>query len=394
MKVTSSVKPGRKKGAGWLSKLNSWLHLWLGLVSGIIVFVVCLSGSLFVFCDEIIDGINHRAIYVQEVKERQLSTEALLLAFKKQMPEHKPFYFVAYKDPKRSFKVASADKRQHFKFTWLDPYTGKVLKTNGAYYFFYTVAHIHAELLLHDTGSLIVEIATWIFLIELVTGLVLWWPKKWTNVFLDMCFKIKWKGKWKRVNYDLHNVLGFYSLIPTLLLTVTGLIIVNKPVNKVLHTSLGGKQEPYRELRKLAAAYSPGAAAAPLDTVIQRLFKLNSSVWQVRLTIPPKDSVTFYYAIAAAHIGLKSHDGQMLLIDKYSGKSLPIPAQLVKGERIESVNMNLHIGFWYGWIGKMITFVAGLIATSLPITGFLVWWGRTHKKKNKAGRPRQHLVVH
>jgi len=34
-------------------KVNNWLHLWLGLISGLIVFIVCITGCIWVFNEEI-----------------------------------------------------------------------------------------------------------------------------------------------------------------------------------------------------------------------------------------------------------------------------------------------------------------------------------------------------
>ncbi|MCW3467658.1 PepSY-associated TM helix domain-containing protein [Chitinophaga nivalis] len=381
-KTNNSATP-KKKGPSLFSRINSWLHLWLGLSSGIIIFVVCLSGTIFVFCDDIIDWRAGKAISVQEAKGPQMTPEQLIAAFRKANPDRKPFYFVAYKDRTSSFKIASADKQQQFKFTWVNPYTGEMLATDGAYYFFYTIAHIHSQLLLHEPGNLIVEMATFIFLLELIGGLILWWPKKWNKSGKEQCFKIKWKGKWRRVNYDLHNVLGFYSLLPALMLTVTGLIIVNKTMNKTLHQALGGQSGAYQAMRKFAPAYDANSTVMPLQTILDRQFA-QDGVTQVRLTIPPKDSVTTYYAIAGSRIGLKGYDGKMTLMNKYTGEAMAIPVALQKAERIENMNMNLHLGFWYGWTGKIITFMVGLICTSLPITGFLIWWGRRKKTKKPA----------
>jgi uncharacterized iron-regulated membrane protein len=35
-------------------KVVEWLHLWLGLASGIVVFVVCFTAAIWVFRDEIL----------------------------------------------------------------------------------------------------------------------------------------------------------------------------------------------------------------------------------------------------------------------------------------------------------------------------------------------------
>src|SRR5690606_21272694 len=76
----------------------------------------------------------------------------------------------------------------------------------------------------YEIGRPIVGVATLIFVLLLFSGLVMWWPKKWNKSNRDKSFKIKWNGSFKRVNYDLHNVVGFYSLVLAFVLAVTGLV--------------------------------------------------------------------------------------------------------------------------------------------------------------------------
>lgn len=381
----SSVLPARKKNK-WLGKLNSWLHLWLGLGSGIIVFVVALTGTMFVFCDDIIDGLaGKKVLYVPAVKEIKLSPEALLQAFKKELPDRKAFYFETYKDPSRSFKIGSAGKDKKFQFTWMDPYTGKILGSGKAYYFFYVVAHVHSgEMPFGKTGNLIVHIATWIFLIELITGLILWWPKKWNKATRQQSFKVKWKAGFKRVNYDLHNVPGFYSLIPALMITVTGLLIVNDTLKQTLHNTLGGSEAAYDEMRKVKPAFDSTKRFAPLQVTINNLFLTDEEIGQVRISIPAADTITSFNAIAAERIGLKGIDnGSMFTVNRYTGEKNKLSPKTIRGLAIEGWTMNLHIGFWGGVCGKILTLIIGLVCMALPVTGFLIWWGRRNKKSSK-----------
>jgi uncharacterized iron-regulated membrane protein len=46
----------------------------------------------------------------------------------------------------------------------------------------------------------------------------------------------------------------------------------------------------------------------------------------------------------------------------------------------------LHTGEIFGQFTKFIWFVACLIATSLPITGTLIWWNKRKKKKSTQSR--------
>ncbi len=72
----------------------------------------------------------------------------------------------------------------------------------------------------------------------------------------------------------------------------------------------------------------------------------------------------------------------MLVFDKYSGKLLSNKphAKLSTAEKYSNANYDIHTGSYFGLFGKIIWFIAGLICTSLPVTGFLVWWGKQKKK--------------
>lgn len=384
MNKISKIAPEKKsKPKNKWSKLNAWLHLWLGLSSGIIVFIVSLTGVIFVFCDNIIDTLAGDALYVNEIKEYRLTPEELISKYKEQEPNRIASYFISYRDPKRTIKMGSYTKERDLQFSWMDPYTGKILTTGKAYNFFYIIAHIHSgEMPFGKTGNLIVEISVWIFLIELITGLILWWPKKWNKSTRTQSFSIKWNASFKRLNYDLHNVPGFYNLLPALLITITGLIVVNKPLNTATHHLFDGKPNAFRAIQKLGPKYDSTQKFTPLSPIIKNLFDSDESVEQVKLSVPNKDSLTVIYAVAAKNIGLKGiENGKTYIINRYNGKEAEIPVQVLNGLDIDDMNMNLHIGFWVGWLGKTLTFIVGLICTCLPITGFLIWYGRRNKKK-------------
>jgi uncharacterized iron-regulated membrane protein len=54
----------------------------------------------------------------------------------------------------------------------------------------------------------------------------------------------KRRAKFKRVNYDLHTVLGFYSLTIALTLTITGLIMGFQWFNKGFYWLASDGQRP------------------------------------------------------------------------------------------------------------------------------------------------------
>src|SRR5688572_4624294 len=74
----------------------------------------------------------------------------------------------------------------------------------------------------------------------LISGLILWWPKN--KKASRQRFSIKWSARWRRKNYDLHNVLGFYSLGIALILALTGLVWGFEWFAKSAHTIAGGEK--------------------------------------------------------------------------------------------------------------------------------------------------------
>ncbi len=81
--------------------------------------------------------------------------------------------------------------------------------------------------------------------------------------------------------------------------------------------------------------------------------------------------------------------GDRLSIDPVSGKVLKTDIFLDKpvNERIAGSIKALHVGNVYGTFTKILYFLTCLIATSLPVTGTLIWINKMKKKRVAAKRP-------
>src|SRR6218665_2680410 len=69
---TGNTTETKKEGKSRFRRVNDWLHLWLGLASGIIVFIVCITGCIWVFNEEIMGLIQHE--YNVPAQERAVLT--------------------------------------------------------------------------------------------------------------------------------------------------------------------------------------------------------------------------------------------------------------------------------------------------------------------------------
>lgn len=381
-------KFAKKKKQSLLNIIIAWLHLWPSIISGIILIVVCLSGTIVVYGDEIMDITAGDAKFVEPQQTPRITIDQINQVLSKNYPGYSASEYVFFKDPARSIRIrAFCRKPLMLSMIYINPYTGEVLKKDNSIYFFFTTAHLHAALLAGTAGGIIVIIATIIFVISCITGLVLWWPKRWNKTTRNASFTIKWKARFKRLNYDLHNVYGFYSLLLCLILGVTGLIISFPSLMKFTIKASGA------EIAELKEAMPPMDSTKTSKDAV-------AFAYEVLKQNPKKESVSIWnfdqqklgaFVFISGNVGLKSiENADITVYDRYTGQKLNIADKYIRHEKTENKIWQLHMGQWWGWFGKLSTFLAGLVATSLPITGFLIWWGRRNKKgrKKKANIPK------
>lgn len=381
----ANQKTNKGKNQPFWRRLNKWLHLWLGLGSGIIVFIVCLTGTIFVFHEEINAVINHDALYVEIPKDSlRMDIDMILENIKTAHPQLMISQYTEYRAPERSIMLKAMNRAASpllsLSAVYVNPYSGEVLKTSQVYGFFRLMVMIHINLLLGKTGSYIVQIATIIFLLELISGIIWWWPKKWSKTNRKKSFTIKSNASWKRINLDLHNVLGFYAFLLAFVFTITALIICYAPVKSAVFSLFGSTgKEP--AIYRIKHPTDSNRTALPLEVLLAPYRKELSNKKQLTSTLPSERSGTILVRLEETAT-LLTFEGEQQFVDQYSGEKIKIADDIQQADRLLNKTISLHIGAWYGMLGKTLTFVACLICTSLPITGFIIWYNRKFKKRN------------
>ena len=86
--------------------------------------------------------------------------------------------------------------------------------------------------------------------------------------------------------------------------------------------------------------------------------------------------------------------------DQYTLQEIPVThldgryKDATIADKIVRMNYDIHTGQVLGLPGKILAFFASLIAASLPITGFYIWWGRKKKKKRVPVMVAKHTTPH
>lgn len=58
-------------------------------------------------------------------------------------------------------------------------------------------------------------------------------------------------------------------------------------------------------------------------------------------------------------------------------------ADKTNGEKVWAYNYYIHLGAIWGLTGKILAFFLSLIAASLPVTGFIIWYGCEKKQRKR-----------
>lgn len=364
------------------------IHLWLGIGSGIILLIICLTGTILTFEEEI------KGFFAEEVtvtpQETVLSIEQLTKTLASEGTVMRVTISPGPTEP-YAFSVKTSKEERRGTTFLMDQYNGTYVKPaphplDG---FFMAMFKMHRWLLLDiSIGRPIVGVATILFLILSITGIVLWFPKKklkklkWKH--LKPGFKIAWRANWKRINHDLHVTLGFYTAIFLLIMSLTGLFWsfewYRNAGSSVLQTEVFGRRGGGPKIESQLAPGQRNIDFADVLKITNAEFPFEGTMV---LQIPEDEKEVFSIRKYHDHDFMETavdelkidRDGTIISKEIFSEK--PLNVQIANSIRA------LHIGTIFGWFSKTIYFISCLIATSLPVTGIIIWLNKLKKKPKK-----------
>ena len=387
----------RETNSTWkkVRKLFNDIHLWMGIGAGIILFVVCLTGTIYTFSSEIQEMLEPEKyeITIQPNTER-LTAEAIAQQVEQTLSEGKVATLRIPADEARSYEVSVKKEGERRGTTYLvDPYTAEIKgTTKGAgSEFFTTVFRLHRWLLLDtEIGRPIVGVATIIFVFIILTGLIIWFPQRLKS--WKQGLRIKFSGSWKRTNHDLHNALGFYSSFLLLIMALTGLQWSFEWYRTGLYNVLGvERNRPAEEFDINPKDTESTLLVADFLRIANEQLP-NEGDYRISLPDEPQKPIAitkyqtgFFAPSAGDALKLNPYTGEVLALEVFSEK--PWNEQVARSIKA------LHMGTFYGTFSKIIYFIACLIATSLPVTGTIIWINKLRKKAQRKANQRKTQLV-
>lgn len=244
-----------------------WCHFSIGLVIGLVVAFLAITGSIMSFQDRVI-AFAERHVRVQPAGDTPcLSAEAGLQAVIAQTAQA-PATVQVFADRTRPSVMVLPNSGTYL----VDLCAGRVLSPGSRWRkFFEDDENLHRWLALsrgkHETLRALKNAAVVGFLFLVLSGLVLWVPRQWraTNLRAALTFRRALKGKAQL--WSLHQVSGFWFALPLLCIVTTGLMMAF-PWTMHVALRMVRSDEPVPE--KSHAVRNPVSSFAGIDALLQR----------------------------------------------------------------------------------------------------------------------------
>lgn len=363
------------------------LHKYLGLATGLVVFIVSITGCCWAFRDEIESLYDDYKKVTPQDQSILTPTKAKELA-KKIFPNN-TVHGTLFKKEDDAIEVIFYDVEPEFyQSVFLNPYSGEVIQVdNHLSGFFAFILKGHMRLWLPKTiGEQVVGVSILIFIVIIISGFILWLPKKRKNLKQRLKFDWKTHTSWKRKNFDLHTVIGFYTCFIALIFAITGLIMSYNWFQKSVYFLVGGEKNPTFLIPKNTSDILANQnEILPIDKLLSKLQQDNPKAESFEIHYPYTEKDAIYVEVSNSN-GVY-YDSDFLFFDQNTLNEIPSTTIYGKyknakvADKILRMNYDIHIGAIGGIAGKIIAFLVSLLTASLPVTGVLMWYGRNYKKK-------------
>lgn len=334
-------------------------HKWAGLTAGLFLVVLGATGSALVFENGIDRALNPSLSYVPAQAVRLSLSE--LVARANAADPNDPVGGIRIADAAdQAYELSSRRRRS----IMVDPYTGRILGTRDREKSLARWLHLlHTRFLAGESGELF---AGWLSVVLFglaLSGLYLWWPRK--------LFSLTGAGSWKRTNFDLHNVIGFYTSAVLAVITFSAMLIAFEHTTDPLVRRLDGGVTP-PEIAKLQSAASSAPAIAPQEAVaIAERTLPGATVSNLNIPSGPR---AIYRLLLKFPEDRTPAGRSRVYLDQFTGAVLAVENTRTAppGTRLLNLKRSLHTGDVFGAPTQALYFLASLAIPLQAITGLLL----------------------
>jgi uncharacterized iron-regulated membrane protein len=355
------IKPGTRR-------FFKWAHTWTGLVAGLVIAVVSLTGGVIVFRTEIplasfprsegSAGVVGLGVLARQIARTDPTAQVRRVRFPAQAGD--PFVV----------QVESAGKQEKLV---CDASTGRVLGTLNTRFTDW-MTDLHRNLLAGKTGRKAVGGFGIVLFLLAGSGMLLWLigARKWRA-----WVSVRPQGGSRRFHFELHRATGLwsYGLLTVVAFTGIGLAYPDTFRNALRHIT--GSQAANKTPR---VAESGGQTLRALDEYVRTGTRAMPDGVPTELRLP--ENTRAPVDLRLRRPGDLSLSGNHVYLEPSTAKVLAISkeADLPLGARIFAAFAPLHYGEFGGLPIKVLWALLGFVPSILFVTGLLTWWRPSRRK--------------
>lgn len=373
------------------------IHLWLSVPLGIVITLVCFSGAMLVFEKELTQLSANDKCKVEDTGGDPLPVDAVAARVARTLPEGTRVTGVTVSgDPGEAYRVNLSKPRRALVF--VDQYTGEIKGRQERPAFFATMSRLHRWLLDDGRpegrpawGKIIVGVSSIMFVLALVSGVAVWWPKNGPMLRKRLTLMVS-KGSfpfWR----SLHVAGGMYAIIILLAMALTGLTWSFPWYRSAFYAAFGVEEAADGGESNAAKGHDGGERHRKGKGGHRDKAMAGHAVWQqvynrLRAANPHAGAITVGDGTASvSHGGLgNSRAADKYTFDKRSGRitSVEKSDDAPPASKLRGWIYSVHVGSFGGLFTRVLWFLAAILGASLPLTGYYLWFKRLSRKHRHA----------
>ncbi len=293
-----------------LRTLLFWVHLMIGVAAGLPILVMCITGTLLTYQIQLQAWIDHWGIQSRPaLPGAQALTVEDLIAITHKDRGADPRSITVFREPGRPAEV---ELNRVTEPVYLDAYTGSAIggPSRKAREFFGVVTAWHLGLSPrgpHWSKFRVVERA--VNLLALITatlGILIWLPRRWSWQHLRAITLLRWGVAGRARDFNWHNALGIWSVIPLVVIFWTGTAMSYEWARRLTEFIGGASSTDSRSVDGLVsqdqptrqdAAGLPKARVSSLDALLARAEGQCAEWKAITIFVPRQEFDAVHFAI-------------------------------------------------------------------------------------------------
>ena len=378
-----------------LRKIIFWCHLPVGVMAGVVILIMCVTGVLLSYEKQITswaDTRGYRSAPTAETKHLPVET---LIATARDARGAAPTAVTIKSDPAAPAEITFGRETTLF----VNPYSGAILGEGSQKVrnFFRGVTEWHRWLGAkgdnRNVARAITGACNFGFLFLVASGFYLWWPRNFNRKALRNVTWFRRGLPSKARDFNWHNVIGFWSAVPLFIVVLSAVVISYTWAGNLVYRIVGETPPAPRANQPAAPSGANKETASPVDSLNSAWVRAEQQVndWRsISLQLPASATAPLTFNIDSGNGGQPQKRAQLVL-DRTGNVVRWEPfSSYTRGRQLRSILRFAHTGEVLGVAGQTI---AGLVSSGgafLVITGLalairrLLAWRRRRSKSTAA----------